>query len=241
MIRRRGGCGVQERVEHVGDQRCDEVDDADDEGRARRREVLPLGRAVDELPDAVVVEDELDRDEAAEEIADLSRDDGDRGQEEFRRTWRRMTVRRGRALEDGGARVVGVEGLDRSGSRHAGDVAEEDEDEAECREEQVLHLGEEAGARRGLSRHWEDVEPDAEDHDPEHGPDELGDGSRREAAEGDDAVARLPLERRGNAADDRDQDDDQEGERASLAEFRSAGQRRSPTGRLNAYESPRSP
>ena len=43
-----------------------------------QREVLLLRGAVDQLADAVVVEDQLDRDETAEEVADLRRDDRDR-------------------------------------------------------------------------------------------------------------------------------------------------------------------
>ncbi len=128
-----------------------------------------------------------------------------------------MTVRALKSLEERGARVVGVERLDRAGPRHAGDVAEQHEDEAERGQQQILDLGEEAGVPRRLGRHGQDVEPEAEDHDHEHGPDELRDGGRGQTAHRDHAVTKAPLfQRRGDATQDPDRHDDHEREQREL-------------------------
>ena len=73
---------VEDCVEDVRDQRDDEVDDADHEDAGgEQREVLLLRRLVDQPADALVVEEHLDGDEAADEVADLDGDDGDRRQQ----------------------------------------------------------------------------------------------------------------------------------------------------------------
>ena len=73
---------VERGVEDVGDQRDDEVDDPDHEdARGQQRKVLLSRRLVDEQADALVVEEHLDGDEAADEVPDLHGDDGDRRQE----------------------------------------------------------------------------------------------------------------------------------------------------------------
>src|SRR3954453_14203223 len=69
---------VEDGVQDVGHQRRDEEDDADDEHRRfERREVLLRRRTEDHLADPLVVEDELDHDEAAHQVADLRGDDRD--------------------------------------------------------------------------------------------------------------------------------------------------------------------
>jgi hypothetical protein len=74
-----------------------------------------------------------------------------------------------KALQVRGPRVVGVERLHDSGARDPRDVPEEDDDERECRERQVLDLGEDARAGIGLGSHGQPAEPDRE-HEDEHEP-----------------------------------------------------------------------
>ncbi len=64
--------------EEVGRQRRQHVDDADDDHAGRQhRQVLALGREQHRGAHPVVVEDLLDRDDPAEQVADLDGDDGD--------------------------------------------------------------------------------------------------------------------------------------------------------------------
>ena len=73
---------VERGGEQVAEQRRGEVDDAEDEhARQQHREVLDLGRGQREEADARVAEQLLDRDDAAEQVAHLRRDDRDRRQQ----------------------------------------------------------------------------------------------------------------------------------------------------------------
>ena len=103
---------VEKGVEDVGDQRHDEVDEADDEhpGGQQRQVLLPRGLE-DERADPLVVEEVFNGDEPAEEVADLNGDDRDRRRQGFRSTAcaRRRT---GGKPSGGRARVVAVERLD---------------------------------------------------------------------------------------------------------------------------------
>src|SRR3982751_205604 len=74
--------GGEERVGDVCEQRRGQEDDADDEDAGLQEgEVLLLRSREDQTPHPRVVEERLDDDEAADEVAGLGGDDGDRGQE----------------------------------------------------------------------------------------------------------------------------------------------------------------
>ena len=123
-------------------QRHDEVDDADDEDAGgEQREVLLARRLVDEAADALVVEQHLDHDEAADEVADLDGDDRDRRQERVAQHVPPDHDALRQPLQVGGPRVVAVQRLDHPGPGDAGDVAEEHERERERGQEEVLELG----------------------------------------------------------------------------------------------------
>ena len=129
---------------------------ASDPGR-EHRDVLALGGEQHQLSHAVVVEDLLDPDDAAEQVADLDGDDGDgRDQGELRRTWRRMTWLRREPLHRRGPHVVGLEDLDRAGPGHPRDVAEVHDGHGQGRHQQVVHGRDEAGVR---GRVGEDRQP----------------------------------------------------------------------------------
>ena len=111
-----------------------------------------LNRAASRMSsaDALVVEEELDGDEPAEQVADLDGDDRDRR--------RQRVPQHVLADDDGGreplevrrSRVVGVERLDHAGARDAGDVPEQDDAERHRGQQQVLDLRQRA---RALVRH----------------------------------------------------------------------------------------
>ena len=129
----------------------------------------------------------------------------------MRRTWRRITVRQRQALDHRRAGVVGVQCLDRARTRHAGDVAEEHEDEGQRRQQEVLDLGEDAGAVRRLRGGGQQPQPQREDEDEDRRPHELGHRRGREAAHGDQPVGGAALLHGGvDAADDPERDDDDE-------------------------------
>ena len=114
--------------EDVAEQRRREVDDADDEDAGlQHREVLDLRGTQDELADARVAEELLDRDEAAEEVAGLRRHHRDRRQDRVADHVAADDEVARHALERRRARVVGRERLDRPGARDPRDVAEEHE------------------------------------------------------------------------------------------------------------------
>ena len=70
---------VEGRGDQVADQRRDEVHDADDEHAGEQhREVLHLCGRQREEADPGIAEELLDRHDAAEQVADLRRDDRDR-------------------------------------------------------------------------------------------------------------------------------------------------------------------
>ena len=102
--------------------------------------VLQLGGFEGGQSDTAVVEEELDRDEPAEEIPDLRRDDRDRGEDRVteyvppddRLAWE--------SLEERSPRVVGLEGLHDAGAGDPRDISEEDEGESDRRQRQMLHL-----------------------------------------------------------------------------------------------------
>ncbi len=91
---------VQERGDDVRDEGDDHVRESDDQHAGREHGVvLQFGGLEGGQPDTAVVEEQLDRDEPAEEIPDLRCDDRDRGEQiAFRSTWRLMTVLRGSPL-----------------------------------------------------------------------------------------------------------------------------------------------
>ena len=111
-----------------------------------------VGRGEDQPAHARVVEERLDDDEAADQVAGLRRDDGDRRQERVAQDVPADDGAPRQPLEHGGARVVGVERLDRAGPRDPGDVAEEHDHERQRGQEEVLELREEARARRARAR-----------------------------------------------------------------------------------------
>ena len=165
----------------------------------------------------VVVEDQLDRHEAADQVAGLGRDDGDRREEGVAEDVPADHRPPRQPLEDRRPRVVRIQRFHRARPRHARHVAEEDEDEAERRQDQVFDLREDACARRRLRGRREHVEPEPEDEDSHHRPDELGDGRGRETADGDGPVGRPPFVERGqDAAEDPERHDDQEGKQGEL-------------------------
>ena len=126
---------VERGVEDVGDQRDDEVHDPDHEhaGGQEREVLLPRG-LVHEQADALVVEEDLDGDEAADEVPDLHRDDRDRRRERVAEHVLAHDDARGEALEVRGPRVVAVERLDHTGPRDARDVSEENEGQRQRRQ-----------------------------------------------------------------------------------------------------------
>ena len=73
---------IEQRVEHVRDQRGHHVHHADGQHAGLEHgEVLVLGRREDQLPDALVVEQRLHDDQAADQVSGLGGDDGDRRQQ----------------------------------------------------------------------------------------------------------------------------------------------------------------
>ncbi len=101
--------------------------------------------------DPLVVEEELDGDEPAEEVADLDGDDGDRRQERVAQHVLADHDGGRQALEVRGSRVVGVERLDHACAGDASDVAEEDDAERHRREQEVLDLGQRGPPRRATA------------------------------------------------------------------------------------------
>ena len=93
----------------VGDQRGHHVHHADDQHAGlEHREVLGLGGLVDQVPDALVVEQRLHHHQAADQVAGLGGDDGDRRQQRVAQHVPPDHHRSLQALQRRGARVVGV-------------------------------------------------------------------------------------------------------------------------------------
>ena len=91
--------------------------------------------------DTRVVEQLLDHDEPADQVAGLGGDDGDRREQRVAQHVPPDHYPAGQPFEGGCAHVIGVERLDRARPGHAGDVAEEDEHERDGGKDQVLQLG----------------------------------------------------------------------------------------------------
>ena len=118
----------------------------------QHREVLALGREEHRLAHPVVVEDLLDRDDPAEQVADLDRDDGDRRDQRVAQHVAAHRLARRQALHRGGPRVVGLEDVDRPGACHARDVAEVHDGHRHRRHEQVADLRRDVRVRRAAWR-----------------------------------------------------------------------------------------
>ena len=86
---------------------------------ARHGEVFVLRGEIDALADPRIVEELLDHDEAADQVADLRRNDRDRREECVAQDVSAHHRPYAQALQHRSARVVGAERLDRARSRHA--------------------------------------------------------------------------------------------------------------------------
>ena len=182
-------------------------------------------------------------DEAADQVADLGGDDRDRRQQRVAQHVAADDRPLRQALEDRGAGVVGVERLDRPGARHARDVAEEHEDEAERRQRSGTRSASAAPAPSGgRSGHRQDARARARRP-----------GSRSTAHTNSgiavaerppteiSAVARLPsLQRGDHAAEDPERHDEHERQTGELGGVQQRGPDDRPqTGRFVETEAPR--
>ena len=172
------------------------VDDADDDGaRGQHRDVLALGGEQHRLAHPVVVEDLLDRDDPAEQVADLDGDDRDGRDERVAQDVAAHHLAGGQALHRGRPGVVGLEDVDGARPRHPGDVAEVDDGHRRRGHQQVPDLGRDVGVRRRRREDGQELELDADDDDQDRPGHELGDRGRGHAEEHDRAVRGLSLRR----------------------------------------------
>src|SRR3954447_6320779 len=199
------GSGPQPRVERdqqqVRHQRGEHVDHSDGEyPRFQHREVLGLGGLVDQLADALVVEELLDHDQAADQVAGLGGDDRDRGEQRVAQDVPPDHGCPGQPLEGRRPGVVRVQRLDGPRPGHPGDIPEENEDERDGGQDQMSELGEAAGARPRRRGHGQYLQRHPEYHDEYDSGHELGHGGQRKPGDRNNPVRRATLVKRGDDA-----------------------------------------